>query len=168
MDGELDARESRVQIQRLERDPALAGEWETYHLIRDALRNEIDLGPQFARKLHERLADEPVIVAPHTRLSHRMVRYTLPMAAGLAGVAVVGWLALSSGQMSGAGQTVAQNAVPVPAVATVTKPAPATQAVDGQVREYMLAHQEFSPSTAMQGVASYVRTVSTDDTPGAQ
>jgi hypothetical protein len=29
----------------------------------------------------------------------------------------------------------------------------------------MLAHQEFSPSTAMQGVASYVRTVS-EDTPG--
>jgi sigma-E factor negative regulatory protein RseA len=170
MDGELDSRECRVQIQRLEHDPALTGHWETYHLIRDALRNEVDLGPQFSRKVHERLAGEPVIIAPHTRASHRVARYALPMAAGLAGIAVVGWLALSSGTMSGGSvQTVAQHAAPAAAVAPLAKStAPAAQPMDGQVRDYMLAHQEFSPSTAMQGVASYVRTVSTDDTPGAQ
>jgi len=56
-------------------------------------------------------------------------------------------------------QTVAQRAGPAAA------PAAPAASVDGQVRDYMLAHQEFSPSTAMQGVASYVRTVS-EDTPG--
>ena len=34
---------------------------------------------------------------------------------------------------------------------------------NGEFRDYMLAHQEFSPSTAMQGVASYVRTVPYED-----
>jgi sigma-E factor negative regulatory protein RseA len=160
MDGELSARESRSQIQRLESDPALSDSWETYHLIRDALRNEVDVGPRFARRLHAQLEKEPAIVAPHTRLSARAVRYTLPMAAGLAGVAVVGWLALSNAPTTGAGvQTVAQRAGPAAA------PAAPAASVDGQVRDYMLAHQEFSPSTAMQGVASYVRTVS-EDTPG--
>ena len=31
------------------------------------------------------------------------------------------------------------------------------------MNEYLVAHQEFSPSTAMQDVASYVRTVSADE-----
>jgi sigma-E factor negative regulatory protein RseA len=166
MDGELGARESRSQIQRIETDPELSDGWETYHLIRDALRNEVDVGPQFVRRLHARLEQEPAIVAPHTRLPARVVRYTLPMAAGIAGVAVVGWLALSNTPMTGAGggvQTVAQQSVP-PAATAPAAPAPAAP-VNGQVRDYMLAHQEFSPSTAMQGVASYVRTVS-EDTPG--
>jgi sigma-E factor negative regulatory protein RseA len=156
MDGELSARESRSQIQRLEHDRGLSEGWETYHLIRDALRNEVELGPQFSRRLHERIEQEPAIVAPHTRLPARMVRYTLPMAAGIAGIAVVGWLALSGTAPTDPGpRTLAQQAA-----------APAAGApVDGEVRDYMLAHQEFSPSTAMQGVVSYVRTVS-EDAPG--
>jgi sigma-E factor negative regulatory protein RseA len=33
----------------------------------------------------------------------------------------------------------------------------------GVMNDYLTAHQEFSPSTAMHGVASYVRTVPTDE-----
>jgi sigma-E factor negative regulatory protein RseA len=163
MDGELSARESRSQIQRLEKDPDLGDSWETYHLIRDALRNEVDLGPAFAKRLHDRLEREPAIVAPHTRLVNRVVRYSLPMAAGVAGIAVVGWLALSNLPGSGGMQQLAQ--APAAQQAAAIAPAPAAARVNGQVRDYLLAHQEFSPSTAMQGVASYVRTVSADDTP---
>jgi sigma-E factor negative regulatory protein RseA len=167
MDGELTARECRSQIRRIEGDPALTDGWETYHLIRDALRNEVAVGPAFHKRLHEQLEKEPAILAPHMRLTSRAVRYTLPMAAGLAGVAIVGWLALSSSEMPGTAQTVAERAPAAPAAtaaAAVTRAAPA----DGPVRDYMLAHQEFSPSTAMQGVVSYVRTVSADETPGGQ
>ena len=169
MDGELGARESKAQIRMLEGDPKLAESWETYHLIRDTLRNEIDVGPQFRQRLHELLKEEPAIVAPHTRLTARVVRYTLPMAAGVAGVAVVGWLALANAPSSPGGPV----APAAQTLASVTeKPRESAQRaasgtpVDGKVRDYLLAHQEFSPSTAMQGVASYVRTVSTDDTPG--
>ena len=162
MDGELGERESRAQIQRLEKDPQLGESWETYHLIRDALRSEVDLGPAFTQRLHQRLEQEPHIVAPHTRFMRRAVRQTLPMAAGVAGLAVVGWLALANLPGTGNGvQTVAQ----VPAQKQSVARAPGSGTVNGQVRDYLLAHQEFSPSTAMQGVASYVRTVSTDDTP---
>ena len=82
MDGELDAQESRREIRRMGEDLRLTDGWDTYHLIRDVLRDETDLGPSFLRRVHERLEQEPVIVAPHTRLSHRITRYTLPMAAG--------------------------------------------------------------------------------------
>jgi sigma-E factor negative regulatory protein RseA len=30
----------------------------------------------------------------------------------------------------------------------------------GRISEYLIAHQEFSPSTSIQGVAPYIRTVS--------
>jgi hypothetical protein len=30
----------------------------------------------------------------------------------------------------------------------------------GRISEYLIAHQEFSPSSALQGLAPYIRTVS--------
>jgi sigma-E factor negative regulatory protein RseA len=46
-------------------------------------------------------------------------------------------------------------AIPViPAVAT-----PITASAPVQMNDYLLAHREFSPSTAMHGVAPYTRTV---------
>jgi sigma-E factor negative regulatory protein RseA len=61
-------------------------------------------------------------------------------------VALVAWLALSMQMPGGAPAPQARLQVPLAAPAAVN--------------DYMLAHQEFSPSTAMRGVASYVRTVS--------
>jgi hypothetical protein len=49
----------------------------------------------------------------------------------------------------------------------VKSPAPVqtkVQVVNGEVNDYLLAHQQFSSSTTLQGVASYVRTVSGQDT----
>jgi sigma-E factor negative regulatory protein RseA len=152
MDGELGRHETKTTIQRLESDQGLAQSWETYHLIRDSLRREAQLPLDFTRKVHERLAQEPTVVAPHTRLSHRAVRYTLPLAAGVAGIALVGWLALSFQEPSDTARSpLASNQGAGPPVLL--------QSNRGPVNDYLTAHQEFSPSTAMQGLASYVRTV---------
>ncbi len=163
MDGELSSRESKGQIKRLEVDPSLAQSWETFHLIRDALRqDDVGLKPDFGRRLHERLQEEPVVIAPHTRLSYQVARYTLPLAAGIAGVTVVAWLALSLQPSGQHAEVIAQRSGQ-----SVTSPSPEAtapaQPIDRRVTEYLTAHQEFSPRTAMQGVASYVRTVAADD-----
>lgn len=156
MDGELGRRDSATQIGRLKCDEALRARWETFHLIGDTLRRETGLTPAFSRRLHERLAQEPTLIAPHARLSNRVVRYTLPLAAGVAGVTLVAWLALSFQQ---AGQpTATPLAQPADTVTTIAKVADSDS-----MHDYLTAHQEFSPSTAMHGVASYVRTVSNDD-----
>jgi sigma-E factor negative regulatory protein RseA len=165
MDGELGRRESKTQIDRLESDQALLASWETYHLIGDTLRREAELAPDFARRLHERLGEEPTVIAPHMRLSHRAARYTLPLAAGVAGVTLVAWLAVSFQQ---AGQQASPVVAGVPSTPTAASAAlagtPATAAANrGAMSDYLTAHQEFSPSTAMHGVASYARTVSTDE-----
>jgi len=163
MDGELGSRECKNQILRLEQDPSLVQGWETYHTIRDALRNEdVEFRADFGKRLHERLAQEAIVIAPHTRLRYQVARYTLPLAAGVAGVALVAWLAVSLQPSGQQGQLIAQappRAAPAPATAQSVP-------MDGRVSEYLTVHQEFSPRTALQGVGSYVRTVSAADGSG--
>jgi sigma-E factor negative regulatory protein RseA len=158
VDGELGRWESRAQIKRLESDEALVQTWETYHLIGDALRREAEVSPDFTRRLHERLGGEPTILAPRMRLSQRAVRYTLPLAAGIAGVTLVAWLGLSfqTAVQPGRGMVASQEP-------GISRPAPSLVKRGTAVNDYLTAHQEFSPSTTMQGLASYVRAVSTDE-----
>ena len=96
MDGELGEHESRLEIRRLEHDEELVQTWATYHLIRDVLRDEAGAGTGLAARVCERLQHEPAILSPHTRLTARAARHALPMAATVAGVAVVAWLAFFS------------------------------------------------------------------------
>jgi sigma-E factor negative regulatory protein RseA len=161
MDGELDDIECRLQIQRLGQDAALAQSWETFHLIRDVLRDEASTGPDLARRVRERLTKEPTVIAPRRWLGARIAHHTLPIAAAVAGVMVVGWLALSLRPAIEPVRPVALQAPPVvPLLATVS--------ANGQMNEYLLAHQEYSPSTAMQGVASYIRTVASRESDSAR
>lgn len=162
MDGELGEREARAQIHRLGSEASLAQAWDTYHLIRDALRDNICMGSSFERRLRQRLDEEPTVIAPRARVTSRVVRYSLPLAAAVAGVAVVGWLGLSSPPQTAPSPPTALTAPNVVATRGVPPllPAPARAA---QMNDYLLAHQEFSPTAAMQGVASYVRTVSNED-----
>ena len=164
MDGELEGRECDLQLKRLREDAALTQSWAAYHLIRDVLRDEACVSIGVARRVHERLEREPTVIAPHTRLVARVSRYALPIAATIAGVAVVGWLALSfRPQLESAGLMTAQAPQ---AVMPAPPPKPVELAVlsaNGQMNDYLLAHQEFSPSSELQGLAPYIRTVSNRD-----
>jgi hypothetical protein len=51
------------------------------------------------------------------------------------------------------------SSLPAPAQATVALPPAVVPAAQG-VNDYLLAHQRFSPSSVMGGMAPYVRTVS--------
>lgn len=175
VDGELEAQECRVQIRRLTQDRELAQRWETYHLIRDVLRDEAVVVSDVARRVAVHLEREPTVVAPQTWLSTRTVRHTLPMAAAVAGVALVGWLALSFHSPPRHTETLAMQKSSVPSRLAAAAsgsvraaPAPMSTRSNGRVNEYLLAHQEFSPTSAMQGVASYVRTVSARDSDSSQ
>ncbi len=155
MDGELEDHEAAGQLRRLKEDPELAATWDTYHLIGDAMRGEAGYSSGLAFKLSARLAAEPTVLAPRPPRQLRNIRrVALSAAASIGGVALVAWLALSNNPFAPR-QDLAVNPVP-PAAPTQLAATPA----NGAVNDYLLAHQQFSPSTAMQGVASYVRTVS--------
>jgi sigma-E factor negative regulatory protein RseA len=149
MDGELVDQQARQLPRELKRDAALRGDWDCYHLIGDALRGV--QGPDLCAKICARLDAEPTVLAPQRRSAAEKVRWiALSAAASIAAVAFVGWMALSGVQQD----SVQIAATPVAEVKPAAVPA-------GEVaNDYLLAHQRYSPSNAMQGVAPYVRTVS--------
>lgn len=147
MDGELSDAQARLLPQQLKGDAALRGSWDCYHLIGDAVRGVH--GPDLCARIHARLDAEPTVLAPRRRATAEQLRgFALKAAAGVAAVAFVGWMALPGKQ-----EAPQLAASPAAEVKQVALPA------DEGAKDYLLAHQRYSPSSAMQGVAPYVRTV---------
>ncbi|MEQ1775045.1 MAG: sigma-E factor negative regulatory protein [Burkholderiales bacterium] len=173
MDGELDSDEAAREIVRFKQDAARRDTWNTYHIIGDAMRGEYSragLSTEFSKRLSERLALEPTVVAPHLRAPKSVQTWALSAAASVAAVAAVGWMAmntLNTDGTTGAPGTLAKapaaNVTKAPVVAlqpagpTLVEP---VAAAPEHMHEYLLAHQGISPSTAIQGVTPYIRTVS--------
>ena len=151
VDGELDA--DRVdRVCRGLRELAAVETWVCYHVIGDALRGQCALRPGFAARFSAQLAAEPTVLAP-PRPRPAPAAVALAIAASVAAVGVVGWIALAT------------MPAPLEAIATAqqagaVRPADARRPV---VNEYLLAHQEYSPTTAIQGVRPYLRAVTADD-----
>ncbi len=162
MDGELDGREAQQQLARLKQDEGLTESWRTFHLIGDAMRGEHALSRGFDRRLTARLTGEPTVLAPRRSMTKRITTYALSAAASLSAVALVGWVAFFNHPLAPQAELAkAPNTSPPAAVS----PAPvqaqlASMPSDGKMNEYLIAHQEFSPSTAIQGLAPYIRGVS--------
>jgi len=154
MDGEVADHEVSAQLARLKQDPALRQGWDTYHLIGDAIRGETGGNAGFMSRFSAALAQEPTVLAPRAPVRKAAIRrIALPLAASFGGVALVAWLALSNNPFMPRDDKLAANPQPPAVQQVAVKPA------NGAVNDYLLAHQQFSPSTTMQGVASYVRTV---------
>jgi sigma-E factor negative regulatory protein RseA len=166
MDGELAAQEVAGELKRVKQDPELRRTWETYHVIGDALRGQSVAADNFMAAFHARLETEPTVLAPHRSARAWLApRVALPVAASVCGVAIVAWLTLYNNPFQPAADNVAANSQENTQI-VVQKAPPAVMPAVAQVDDdYLLAHQEFSPRTAMQGVTSYVRRV---PSPGVQ
>ena len=168
IDGELDERQAREEFSRIKQNDELRERWDTFHLIRDTMRGECHLSTRLGVRLSESLAQEPTVLAPHRNAAKHARTYVLSIAASVAAVGVVAWVALSTNPFNPPGNMPQQVAKgPVPAAIPVSTVHPPVVVVPnlpsgGNMNEYLLAHQEFSPSTAIQGVVPYIRTVSTD------
>lgn len=157
MDGELERREAAGPLEALKAGGEARETWRTYHLISDAMRDTQLLSAGFSARVSAKLAGEPTVVAPSRfRLQpSRALWQTLPAAASIAAVALVGWLAFGP-------QEGARPAPPQPRVAQAQVAPPAAPLVQppDAANDYLLAHQGYSPRNSLQGVAPYVRMVS--------
>lgn len=153
MDGELDAERAKHACERC-RGEVLLTTWQCYHWIGDHLRGYETLSTAFTPRLMARLGAEPTVLAPRLRATPATLAWAL--AAGVAAVGVVGWVALTT-------MSVPQPTTVAAAPQAAARPAALRRPV---VDEYLLAHQEYSPTTAIQGVRPYLRAVATD-TPDA-
>ena len=160
IDGELEEREARQQFGRLKQDEELAQCWATFHLIGDAMRGENPLSQGFGKRLAQRLAGEPTVLAPRRIAARRLVAYALSAAASLSAVALVGWMALFNNPLAPQPDLAQAPNTPPPAATPTPSAQLASVPSEGRMNEYLIAHQEFSPSTEIQGLAPYIRGVS--------
>lgn len=158
MDGELDEGQMKQQLAQLKNNPDLRECWDTFHLIGDVLRGEGGHSGAFSCGIMDKLAAEPTILAPRRNTGKKMLTYALSAAASLSAAAVVGWLAFFNNPLAPQPE-IAKAPQSLPAAAAHS-PELASVPSDGTMNEYLIAHQEYSPSTAIQGLAPYIRTVS--------
>jgi sigma-E factor negative regulatory protein RseA len=162
MDGELETHELSESLSAIESDREARECWRTYHLISDAVRGDAILSTDCAHRVSQRLALEPTLIAPlpgPVRAPERP-RWFAPsaLAASIAAMAFVGWVALAPQQGTPTAVAPVAQAPQVPKVQLAAEPprVPVTSAT----QDYLFAHQAFSPRNSLQGMAPYVRSVS--------
>jgi sigma-E factor negative regulatory protein RseA len=158
MDGELDDASAAREIDALARDAEARETWRTYHLISDALGKSRMLSAGFTERVAAELAKEPAVLAPGRTKSTREPRRWVAMAAGVAAVALVGWLGFAPQQTAVAPAVAPMAQAPSAPPVLEAKPAQTVPLPSG-TSDYLLAHHGFSPRVSL-GMAPYVRTVS--------
>jgi len=156
LDDELRAGECERCATLIREHAELRETWDTYSLIGDLMRGTP--ASFLPRGLTDRIKAEPTVLAPRALHAHRrVVRYALPAAAAAAGIGFVTWISL--GLLPGQNAEITTADARPPAA---TAPAAAVVPVrdNGVMEDYLLAHQPYSLTSPMQGVAPYVRPVS--------
>ena len=158
MDGELCGDEAEVLLGKIKLHPEAQQEWLSYHLIGDALRQPDYLPNHMSAAFFERLHAEPTVLAPHTRRSSKASYFALSAAASIMAMAFLAWVSVQ--------------VVTEPAVQQAQQRPSALRAANfptnDSMNDYLLAHQEYSPSTDVRGASSYIRTVSVKQTVAGQ
>lgn len=158
MDGEAGEQDLHQAMLRLKDTGDARETWATYHLIGDVMRGDALPAFDVSQRVAAALAQEPTVLAPQrSTRSSRPLTYALSAAASVSAIAVVGWMAFSTGNVMSPAVEVARAPAPLVVQAEaqlVSAPS------DGQMNEYLLAHQGVSPSSSLQGVAPYIRTIS--------
>ncbi len=153
MDGDLDDAAAEQVCVRLA-ETGQVSTWACYHVIGDTLRGDCRMAAGFSTRFATALAVEPTVLTPRRR-ALRLIPIAWAAAATVAAVAVVG------------GAAMVLNPVTPTVVATARDAATLRAAQlrpQGLPQDYLLAHQEYSPATAMQGVGPYFRAVAPERT----
>lgn len=177
-DGELAADGVRRACTAWRGDAATRQAWHAYHLIGDVLRSD-DLASStvrdedFLKRLRERLADEPVVLAPQAApvapatlsTSRRLRRWHAGAAVAAGFVAVAGVLVVtrSPAPEPAPGLAQAPAAVVPVAVSADAGGEPAPFVTDGKVirdarlDRYLAAHQHFAGASALGVPSAFLR-----------
>lgn len=149
MDGDLEGAEADAVFRELKRHDGLES-WACYHVIGDCLRRSNAPTAGFAGRFAARLDAEPTVLAPRPVRAPRLP-LAWAAAATVAAVLVVGSVAVSMLD-------------PQPTAIAKAREAHVVRAAQSRVQpvslDYLIAHQEYSPTTQIQGVGPYLRAVS--------
>jgi sigma-E factor negative regulatory protein RseA len=148
MDGEMFEDQADAFLDKVKRHPEMQQDWDNYHLIGDALRQPDHICKSFGKSFHERLQAEPTVIAPYKRTTQKVRNFALSAVASVMALALVAWLSLQVGSE------------PAPQIAaTQVQQNNAVRPASTQANDYLMAHQEFSPSAEVHVAAPYIHAV---------
>lgn len=152
MDGELCEEEAELLLGKIKLNSEAQQEWRFYHLIGDALRQPDYVPGDISAAIIERLHAEPTVLAPQMKRSSKASYFAMSAVASIMAVAFLAWLSVQIDNVPTFQQARQQSN----SMRTASLPA------NEGVNDYLLAHQEYSPSSDVRGAASYIRTVAYD------
>lgn len=158
LDDELNDIDHQHLIHKLREDAELRTVWERYHLMRAAIRRELDVmvSPALADRIASDIREESRPGTPFTARIPRMTRYLAGMAvaASVAAVAIINLQPVSplkTPAVLTAGGAKQEN---VAAVSADPK-----QSQQNTLNSYLVEHSQFAPSAGMNGMMSNIRIV---------
>jgi sigma-E factor negative regulatory protein RseA len=165
VDGEVHDTSLQPLVVRLEVDRELQRCWERYHLISDALKNQLPdaVDRQFAQRVMAALEGESNVKVRFMVWRSAMPGFKeaggLALAASLAAMAVVGvqWL-----WNSGDARPPLQTSMTAQEPAAHSSAAPRAAEVkvsDETMNNYLIDHSAYAAASGMQGMMPYVRVV---------
>lgn len=160
MDGERDGAGAAPA------DDAARDACAVWWLIGDVMRREKAMSADLSARVMQALEAEPTVLAPRVPAQHaaaNMPRW-MPIAAAVAGVAVVAWATLGGRAEQGRTLEVATlaSASSVQGLAGLSLAGTTPSREQEDTRAYLLAHQANVRGSQMAGVSGYVRPVSFD------
>ena len=150
LDDELDVSDQHKVVAAMAVDSELRSAWDGYHLIRDALHRTPCLDHDLTARVMTDLGDEDIVCSAWAGRPRMLMRSVLAVAATVAGVSVVAWVAIAP----------SERPMVAFAKASRAKLAAGEPTTTTRMQEYLVAHQVYSPSNSIQGSTSYVRSVS--------
>lgn len=165
IDGEADDLERERTLRALQSNPELLATWERYHLVRTAVRRELDVlvSSDLANRVRERVYQEHPDDSTRRPWSSRMIKYSVgvAIAASVAAVALLNLSPLVTPSSPGLARTT--NSVPPRATVAETRPlAPEQQRA---LNSYLVRHAEFSSASGVSTMNAYARVVGRDNLP---
>jgi sigma-E factor negative regulatory protein RseA len=165
VDNELSEHEQSQLLRALAEDPELDRTWERYHLMRAVMRNELEMmvAPDTAMRVMQQLHDMPELpvvkdASNHRRLPIVKIVSGLAIAASVAALAIFGVQTLSVEQSNSSLTTA--SAPPQDFIRTnVIRWDTNRPEQEDALNAFLVEHNEFTPTSGMGGIMSYVRVV---------
>lgn len=157
MDGESDVREAEFTLRRLAKDAELKARWERYHLISDALRNNLPaaLDIRFAERLQQALDAEAALNTLVVRTLPAWYKPAVGFGLAASVTLAVALVALGPGRQPGRLAT-ATGGAPVTSVTVAVEAEPV---LESRLNRYVVNHSEYASMNSVHGVLPYVRMV---------
>lgn len=176
MDGE--ANQADLACNAWRDDAGARADWHAYHLIGELMRSDdVRCSPhrdaRFLGRLRERLADEPVVLAPAaeaaavTRVGAVRHAWAAPVAVAAGFVAVAGVLLVTRGAVPGGVEAdrsplvATQGAAPSASASSAALGAEGRLVRNAELDRYLAAHKQYSGTSALAVPGGMVRNAAT-------